>query len=245
MKYERSDSYDQKFIRENLMGPSALKIIDEVTFEMKFKSGAKVLDLGCGKALTSIFLAKEFNLNVVAADLWIDPTENFERIKKMNLENQILPIRVEAHELPFAREYFDYVFCVDAFPYFGCERGYLSERLAPFVKPGGEIIVAMPGLKFEFEEGVPEEMLPFWEEDMNFHSTAWFKELWENESAVEKVECKELECCDAAWADWLECDNEYARQDVEMMKAEGGKYFNMILLKALKKPSDARQSLSD
>ena len=35
----------------------------------------KILDLGCGKGLTSIFLAKEFGVQVYATDLWITAAE--------------------------------------------------------------------------------------------------------------------------------------------------------------------------
>ena len=45
--------------------------------------GMRVLDLGCGKGLSSIFLAKEFGVQVWAADLWtplvIDPTAWFHK----------------------------------------------------------------------------------------------------------------------------------------------------------------------
>jgi len=36
----------------------------------------RVLDLGCGKALSSIFLAKEYGTQVWATDLWISATDN-------------------------------------------------------------------------------------------------------------------------------------------------------------------------
>jgi len=40
--------------------------------------------------------------------------------------------------------------CVDAYHYFGVEEDYLDRHLAPLVKAGGEIAVAVPGLKEEF-----------------------------------------------------------------------------------------------
>jgi len=35
--------------------------------------------MGCGTAMTSIFLAKEFGVQVWANDLWISATDNFRR----------------------------------------------------------------------------------------------------------------------------------------------------------------------
>jgi cyclopropane fatty-acyl-phospholipid synthase-like methyltransferase len=35
----------------------------------------RVLDLGSGKGSTSVFLAKEYGVQVWAADLWIEPSE--------------------------------------------------------------------------------------------------------------------------------------------------------------------------
>ena len=41
---------------------------------MPIEPGMKVLDLGCGKAMSSIFLAREFRVSVWATDLWIPAT---------------------------------------------------------------------------------------------------------------------------------------------------------------------------
>jgi hypothetical protein len=49
-----------------------------------------------------------------AADLWIDPTENRRTFEQAGVADQVLPLRVEAHQLPFAHEFFDAVICVDA-----------------------------------------------------------------------------------------------------------------------------------
>jgi cyclopropane fatty-acyl-phospholipid synthase-like methyltransferase len=55
--------------------------MEALTNVLPFERGTRVLDLGTGTALTSIFLAKEFEVSVVAADLWVDPTENQRRVR--------------------------------------------------------------------------------------------------------------------------------------------------------------------
>ncbi len=71
MNYKRSNKYDMEFLKTNMMGPNCVKIIEELTNKMEITSNMKILDLGCGTGLTSIYLAKEFGATVFAADLWI------------------------------------------------------------------------------------------------------------------------------------------------------------------------------
>jgi cyclopropane fatty-acyl-phospholipid synthase-like methyltransferase len=236
MMFTKSNKYDFDFVKENLMGPNAMKILEEVSESLNFEKGMKVLDLGCGRGLTSIFLAKEYDVTVFAADLWISATDNYERIKSMGLEDKIIPIHAEAHELPFTNEFFDAAISIDAYHYFGIEKDYLTNNLAPLVKKGGQIAVAVPGLKQEFTNGVPAELQPYWVDDMSLtlHSCDWWYNLWKNSDLVSIKECKELNCLKESWQDWLSCDNDYARRDIGMMEAEGGNYFNLISIIATK-----------
>ena len=229
---KKTSEYDMDFIKENMMGPNSLKIIKEMSESINFHERMRVLDLGCGKGLTSIFLAKEYGVTVFATDLWISATDNFIRFKDMGLEEKIIPIHAEAHDLPFANEFFDVAISVDAYHYFGVEEEYLTKYFAPLVKRGGQIAVAIPGLKKEFTNGIPTQLLPFWSEDMNFHSCDWWINLWKKSDMVKIVKSKELNCCEEAWKDWLSCDNEHARSDIEMIKAEDGKFFNLVSLYA-------------
>ena len=50
------------------------------------------MDLGCGRALSSIFIATEFNADVWATDLWIAPSDNWERIKQAGVADRVFPI---------------------------------------------------------------------------------------------------------------------------------------------------------
>ena len=146
------------------------------------------------------------------------------------LEDKIIPIHAEAHDLPFANEFFDLAISVDAYHYFGIEENYLTDHLAPLVKKGGQIAVAVPGLKKEFTNGVPAELQPYWFDDMTLtlHSSDWWYNLWKTSDLVTIQEFKELNCFEEAWKDWLMCDNDFARRDIGMMEAEGGNYFNLV-----------------
>jgi cyclopropane fatty-acyl-phospholipid synthase-like methyltransferase len=227
--------FAKDFNKINMMGPNALRIIDELVGNCSFEKGIRILDLGCGTGLTSMYLAEKFDATVFATDLWIGATENYERFKSFSLEDRIIPIHADAHDLPFADEYFDVVVSIGAYDFFGCNEEYLSKHLKPIVKTGGKIIIGMSGLQHEFTDGVPDELKPYWLPEINFHTCDWWKELWSPESEIVIDECFELKCIREAWADWLTCDNPYAKRDIAMMAAEGGNYFSLLGIKATKR----------
>ena len=166
------------------MGPNVLWLTESLTERMSIEPGMRVLDLGCGKAFSSIFVAKEFGALVWAADLWIAPTPNFERIRAAGVAERVFPVRAEAHELPFAEGYFDAIVSMDAYHYFGTDNLYLS-YLSKFLRPGGQIGIVVPGLREELDGGVPSHLEPYWDPDFwSFHSPAWWQRHWERSGAL-------------------------------------------------------------
>ena len=102
--------------------------IDSLLAMCLIPEGARVLDLGCGAALSSLFLANETQADCVwALDLWVSPTDNLQRIRENPLEHKIIPIHGDALALPFAHEYFDTIVSVDTYHYFGCEDNIFAE----------------------------------------------------------------------------------------------------------------------
>lgn len=227
--------FDDDFVMNNLMGPNALRLLEEMTRSLDLKKGMRVLDLGCGKGLTSIYLARKFGVTVYATDLWISATENYQRFKDLGLEDLIIPIHAEAHDLPYADGFFDVIISVDSYHYFGYEEDYLEKHLAPLLNKRGIILVGVPGLQNEFDNGIPDEMKPFYQLEYHFHTCEWWKALWQSCVLVDRVECRDLDCHKEAWKEWLSCGHEYAKQDVAMMEAEGGKYYATVSIKASKK----------
>lgn len=227
--YSKSDKYDKSFVAENMMGPNSLKILEELTSDIPLKSGMRVLDLGCGKGLTSIFLAREFGAEVYAVDLWTSPTDNLNRFKSMGLENKIIPLRFDASEMPFANKYFDAVISVDSYHYFGNNNSYFEKHIAPILKENGIVAISFPSIKQDFTyENIPDEMKPFWDKEAFYmwRSTNWWTNILERHLNNFKV--KELTCFEDAWNDWLSTNNPYAISDRAMIKADGGKYMNII-----------------
>ena len=227
-----SDDENLGFLKATMMGPNAMRVSEELSSRLNIDGTMRILDLGCGRGLSSLLLTKKYGASVFAADLWISPTENYERFRSVGIDDRAVPISVDATKgLPFAHGYFDALFSVDAYHYFGDTEDMLPS-LIPFVKKGGVVAVAIPGLKYEFGNDVPEEMRPFWNDEMarTIHSIDWWKALWKKADGVEIADISEMACCGQAWSEWLTADNPVAAEDIAMMKAEGGKYFNFIRL---------------
>ena len=83
---------------------------------LDLRPGMRVLDLGCGRASSSIFLRREFGVQVWATDLWFSASENIQRIRDAGVEDGVFPIHADARSLPFAAEFFDAIVCIDSFP---------------------------------------------------------------------------------------------------------------------------------
>jgi len=80
-RYPRAAKYDPAWMYEYKMGCQCLWLAESLSRAMALGPGMRVLDLGCGKALSSIFLAKEFGATVYATDWWkwhIEKTGLFE-----------------------------------------------------------------------------------------------------------------------------------------------------------------------
>ncbi len=216
------------FIAANLMGPNSVAILDELAPKLPLKPGMKVLDLACGRGLTSIYLAQKFGVNVFAFDLWIDASDNWHRFKQMEVDDLIIPLHGDALDLPFADSFFDAIISIDSYHYFGNNDTYFSQKIKPLLKEDGYLALAFPGMKYELHDDVPEQMKPFWPEESlaMWHSIDWWRPKFESE--LKNFEIGEMACFSQAWADWLSTDNLYAKDDKPMMAADNGRYMNII-----------------
>ena len=202
--FPRSAAYDETWVNENRMGPNVLWLAESVAERMTLEPGMRVMDLGCGKACSSVFLAREFGVEVWATDLWIKPTENWERVREAGLEGQVHPIYAEAHQLPYAEGFFDAIVSLDAYHYFGTADLYL-QYLAPFLRPGGEIGIVCPGFRRELGPDDAPGYLAWYlnEGAYSFHTPAWWRDHWRKSGLVDVTCADEPPEADAMWEEFI------------------------------------------
>jgi len=227
-RFPRSSQYHPEWMMANGMGGNPLWLTEWLASAMELRSGMRILDLGCGRAASSIFLAREFGVQVWATDLWISASENYQRICDAGVEDQVFPLHADARSLPFAGEFFDAILCVDAFSYFGTDDLYLN-YLAHFVKPKGQLGIAGAGLMRELDQGVPEYLKPVWTEDFwCLHSADWWRRHWQRTSIVDIEVADTMADGWRAWLDWQQAAWPDNRVEIEMLEADRGEYFGYI-----------------
>ncbi len=238
MKYVKSEKYQTPELMKKIMGPNPIKLEEELLCGHKIPAGAVVCDLGSGQGLTSVFLAKEYGFKVYAADLWSDPEENGRFFEEMGLSNeQVIPVKADATDLPFEKEFFDAVVSTDSYNYFGRDTRFLDEKLLPFVKSGGYLYITVPGMKKDCHDDLPRELLLSWTpEQLDYiHDVCYWKNIISACKDAEVMSITEMESNEEVWNDWIAQDNEYAVGDRKAIQAGGGKYLNFIAMVLKKK----------
>jgi ubiquinone/menaquinone biosynthesis C-methylase UbiE len=70
-RFPRATQYHPEWVLANGSGgANVLWLTEWLTQALDLRPGLRVLDLGCGKASWSIFLRREFGVQVWAVDLW-------------------------------------------------------------------------------------------------------------------------------------------------------------------------------
>lgn len=227
-RFPRSGAYRDEWMTKNGFGGPALWLAEWLTERLALKPGMRVLDLGCGRAITSLFLAREFDVRVWATDLWITATENWRRIRDAGCEDHVFPFHADARALPFAGEFFDAVIAVDCFSYFGTDDLYLN-YLTSFVKPGGVIGTAGAGLVQEISGPVPEHLRSEWTQDYwCLHSADWWRRHWERTGLVDIEVADPMLDGWRVWVDWQRGVAPDNRGEFEMIEADAGRYLGYV-----------------
>lgn len=189
----------------------------------------RVLDLGCGRALSSIFLRRELGVQVWATDLWFSASENLQRIRDAGLEDGVFPIHADARSLPFAAEFFDAIVSIDSFFYYGTDDLYLND-VARFVKPGGQLGIAGAGLMREIDGPVPEHLRAWWAQDMPWclHSAAWWRRHWERTGIMNIELADTMPDGWQRWLDWLKLIAPENQTEIRALEADLGSHLGYV-----------------
>jgi len=230
-RFPRSSKYNPEWLIASASGgANSLWLTEWLTEALDLRPGMRVLDLGCGRASSSIFLRREFGVQVWAADLWFSVSENTQRIRDAGVDDGVFPIHADARSLPFAAEFFDAIVCIDCFPYYGTDDLYLS-YLARFVKPGGPIGIAGAGLVREIEDSVPGHLQRWWTQDLwCLHSAAWWRRHWERTGIMDIDLADTMPDGWQLWLDWhrvVAPDNEV---EIKAVEADRGRWLGYVRL---------------
>jgi cyclopropane fatty-acyl-phospholipid synthase-like methyltransferase len=224
-RFPRSSKYHPEWVIASASGgANALWLIEWLTTGLDLQPGMKVLDLGCGRASTSIFLRREFGVQVWATDLWFSASENIQRIRDAGVEDGVFPIHADARSLPFATEFFDAIVSIDSFFYYGTDDLYLS-YLARFVKPGGQVGIAGAGLMREIDGPVPDHLREWWTQDVwCLHSAEWWRRHWERTGIMNLELADTLADGWQLWLDWLRMVAPDNATEIQTLEADRGRY---------------------
>src|SRR5690349_7310796 len=183
--FARASRYHPDWVRVGMSGgANPLWLTEWLSEAMKLRPGMRVLDLGCGRAMSSIFLRREFGVQVWATDLWFSAGENFQRVRDAGVEDGVFPIHADARSLPFAEGFFDAIISIDSFVYYGTDDLYLN-YLARFVKSEGHVGIAGAGFTREMQGAIPKHLRKWWTHDLCcLHSAAWWRRHWERTGIV-------------------------------------------------------------
>ena len=230
-QFPLSSKYHPEWILASASGgANPLWLAEWLASAMNLRSGMRVLDLGCGRAASSIFLWREFGVQVWATDLWFSVSENLRRIRDAGAGESVFPVHADARSLPFADEFFDAAVCIDCFPYFGTDDLYLN-YLAHFVKPGGQVGIAGSGFMREIDGPPPEQLRKWWTPDLCcLHSVEWWHRHWEQTGIVNIERADTMPGGWQLWLDWQRAvfpDNE---PEISTVEADQGNYLGYLRL---------------
>ena len=210
------NNYKQYISSETMMGPNSIRILEELfnRYPLQLTSDDSILDLGCGMGITSLVIAKETGAKVYANDLWISAEENRKRFDQWGIGDRIIPVCEDANDLHFKEKQFNALVSIDSYHYFAGYKGFFEEKILPFIKDKGEVLIGIPGLKDEYT-GRAEELLSDWlgGDAYMFKSPQLWKELIGSSHRIEMVKTWEMDCFNKAWDEWLAVDNEFAKGD--------------------------------
>jgi SAM-dependent methyltransferase len=206
-KYPELSAYSREDIWRDI-GPGGLYLVSRLAKALGLQPGASgdssdawVLDLGCGKAESSLYLADHYQARVVAADLWTDPADNARKIASRGQRGNVIPMRLDASQpLPFAEEYFDAILCINNLNFYGTDLAVV-DRIASHLKVGGVFCSGGECLNQEFtpeQIAHPPEVYGFaeevWRADfLTSHSPRWWAAHIARSSVLELVSCEQVD----------------------------------------------------
>lgn len=203
--YPHASAYDPRWLLSLNMGPNPLWLLEDLLRDVTLKSSLRVLDLGCGRGATSVFLAREFGVQVWAVDLWIDSAQRTNIFRDADVADKVHAVDADVRRLPFDDSFFDVIISIDACEYFGTD-DHLLPTLLRVLRSGGQVGMATPAMRRDPRDldAIPDHIrrVVGWEA-LTWHSAAWWEQQWRLGGLVTTIEAR---LQPDGWSDWLRWD---------------------------------------
>ncbi|HVM73127.1 MAG TPA: methyltransferase domain-containing protein [Anaerolineales bacterium] len=232
--YPELDGYSRDDIYRDFFGGGGLYLTVRMIRALHLKSGQEVLDLGCGKGETSVYMAQHCSVQVKAVDLWTTAEFLTQKFAEHGVGDRASAIQMDATgPLPYAQNEFDAIFCLNSFNFYGAEPGFLP-HLLNHLKPGGKLCIgsevlsceftaeqlANPPFVYAFNLPVPNEQVNVFEGDFSKqHSPTWWRDFFENSGLMDVETCYELDDAEAIYQELTryEYENNIDPFDVQIL----------------------------
>jgi ubiquinone/menaquinone biosynthesis C-methylase UbiE len=131
--FKASDVWEKLGITEHLGGINATERLIETC---RITSDTYVLDIGCGTGYTACLLAKQYGVQVVAADISQRVLERArERIQDQSLGDKVTLVQADIHALDFPAETFDAVIAESVLVF--CDKPRAAAEVYRVLRCGG------------------------------------------------------------------------------------------------------------
>ena len=223
-QYPELNGYSRNECYQDFFGGGGLYLTVHMVRTLRLKPDDTVLDLGCGKGATSIFLAEHYGVRVVALDLSTSAESLSEKFETCGYADRISAIQMDATQpLLFPDHFFDAIFCMNSFSFYGGSVDFLN-HLLKHLKPDGQLCIGSGVLSAEFTQEQlanppavygfrlppPNEHIDVFEDDFKKqHTPGWWRDLFQTSGLLDVKYCHELEDADVIYEELVRYEHEH------------------------------------
>lgn len=221
--YPELDSYSHDDLYRDFFGGGGLYLAVRMLRALNLLPGQVVLDLGCGKGETSVFMAKYYGVQVKALDLWTSAEFLTQKFAQRGVSERTSAVQMDATDtLPYAENEFDAIFCMNSFNFYGAKPGFLA-HLLKHLKPGGRLCIgsevlsveftpkqlANPPFVYSFNLPPPNEQVNVFTDDfLTQHTSGWWQNFFQASGLMDVETCYELNDAEAIYQELVRYEYE-------------------------------------